>query len=50
MIETHDAAPVKNERQARQGETHGRMRWVLLASTLLAIIAMFLAVYVFERP
>jgi hypothetical protein len=46
----HDSAPVKNETEARQGETSGHMRWVLLASTLLAILAMFLAVYVFERP
>ena len=50
MIETHDAAPRKNKTEARQGETHGRMRWVLLVSTILAVVAMFLAVYVFERP
>lgn len=48
--DVHDAAPVKNTQQARQGETSGHMRWVLLISTVLAIIVMFVAVYVIERP
>jgi len=35
-----DHEEIKNPVQARQGETSGRMRWVLTSSTLLAIVAL----------
>lgn len=42
---THDAAPVENATEARQGEISGHMRWVLLASMVLVILALGYAVF-----
>ena len=41
----HDSAPVKSATSARQGETSGHMRWVLLASMILVIAALGYAVF-----
>ena len=41
----HDSAPVQNKTQARQGETSGRMRWVLIASMILVIAVLGFAVF-----
>jgi hypothetical protein len=35
--------------RARQGETSGRMRWVLTASVTLAVILMVVAYFYFQR-
>ncbi len=32
--------PIKNPVEARQGETSGHMRWVVLVSTVSAFVAM----------
>ena len=38
----------RNVTEARQGETRNHMRWVLLVSTALAIVALFVATFVFH--
>ena len=38
IIQRHDAAPKESPTEARQGESTGRMRLVLVASLILVII------------
>lgn len=38
----------RNTTEARQGETSNHMRWVLLVSTAFAIVALFVATFVFH--
>jgi hypothetical protein len=38
---------VKTETEARQGETPGRMRYVLMASTGLSIVGILLVYFIF---
>lgn len=45
----HDAAPIRNPDEARQGRETGRVRWVLAIGTLIAAIVLIVA-FLFVRP
>lgn len=40
-------APVKSAEDARQGQTTGRLRWILGVSVALAVVAMAVASQIF---